>query len=303
MFLMQRLKMPFTAAKRAKLAADAMREATILASLHHDNILRFRGVVFDERRLPKYIVTERADCNLAQYLERRRGRLDNTDVIKIARQVLRGLVYIHSLSPPIVHRDIKLENVLVFIVDGTVTFKIADVGLARFADSTLSVAGTPLFMAPDLKDGTDDVRCDMFSFGLMLTQMVLEYMVTPCKNLAKDYDISGRLRAVEDAACVLGEPLASLLRGCAKRDSSDRLHAVDALGIVDGGPPAAAARTPKVCAYVYVCVRVSPSLKVFSALHAGALCCVDVLAWNDVMPMRVVPRVRTGFAVCCLGCG
>ena len=63
-------------------------------------------------------------------------------------------MYLHEQDPPIIHRDLKCENIFVKGEDGSI--KIGDLGLstqaARAENSTLSVLGTPQFMAPELYD-------------------------------------------------------------------------------------------------------------------------------------------------------
>ena len=222
--------------------ADMRKEASMLARLRHDNILNFQGLVVDASGTPKYIITERAVSNLSGYLEARSrgGKLTRAELTKICKHVLRGLVYLHTLDPPVVHRDIKPENILVCDVDGTISFKIGDVGLARFAtSSTFTAAGTLLYMAPELLEGSDDIRCDVFSFGMMAAQLVLEHIASASASLGSDYGMKGRFRAVEDAARLVGEPLASVLRGCTQKRAEDRLHAVEALVDVEGPGDAA----------------------------------------------------------------
>ena len=82
-------------------------------------------------------------------------------------QVLQGLHYFHSHNPPIIHRDIKCDNIFVNGNHGEV--KIGDLGLATimWQAHVHSVIGTPKFMAPELYE-----LVDIYSFGMCLLEMV-----------------------------------------------------------------------------------------------------------------------------------
>lgn len=86
----------------------------------------------------------------------------------VAISVARGMAYLHSRSPPLLHLDLKSPNVL---VDNRWRVKIADFGLSRLRFHTfLSGAGgggTPEWMAPELLRSEEqiDERADVYSYG------------------------------------------------------------------------------------------------------------------------------------------
>ena len=87
--------------------------------------------------------------------------------------VAKGLLYMHSMPVPVVHRDIKSANVLI-MSDGT-TGKIGDCGESRRIDlnSTMTQTGSPLWAAPELLSGKryeEDI--DTFSFGVLMYEIV-----------------------------------------------------------------------------------------------------------------------------------
>jgi class 3 adenylate cyclase/tetratricopeptide (TPR) repeat protein/predicted Ser/Thr protein kinase len=107
------------------------------------------------------------------------GQMAAAAVVRIAGELAGGLAYAHQQG--IIHRDLKLENVLVG-TDGQ--FKIADFGVARRiaadpGDTPEAMhldgftVGTSRAVSPEQLEGADvDVRADLFSFGVMLYEMV-----------------------------------------------------------------------------------------------------------------------------------
>ncbi|KAJ8761265.1 hypothetical protein K2173_001321 [Erythroxylum novogranatense] len=118
---------------------------------------------------------------------RKKHRNVNMKAIKNwARQLLRGLIYLHSHNPPIIHRDLKCDNVFVNGNHGEV--KIGDLGLATVMQqpTTKSVIGTPEFMAPELYEEEYNELVDKYSFGMCKLEMVtFEYRYCECNSPAQ----------------------------------------------------------------------------------------------------------------------
>lgn len=123
-------------------------EADMLKKLQHPNIVRFYN--YWEASVGKkkniVLVTElMLSGTLKSYL--RRFKKINPKVLKSwCRQILKGLYFLHSRSPSIIHRDLKCDNI--FITGTTGSIKIGDLGLATLKNRSFakSVIGTPEFM-------------------------------------------------------------------------------------------------------------------------------------------------------------
>jgi WNK lysine deficient protein kinase len=119
-------------------------EAEMLKGLQHPNIVRFYDYWEVTQTKRKYIVlvTElMTSGTLKAYL--RRFKKVNPKVVKSwCRQILKGLLFLHSRSPPIIHRDLKCDNI--FISGNTGSVKIGDLGLATLKNRSFakSVIGT-----------------------------------------------------------------------------------------------------------------------------------------------------------------
>ncbi|KAG1679284.1 hypothetical protein FOA52_009314 [Chlamydomonas sp. UWO 241] len=112
------------------------------------------------------------------------ARVMNETILKRwAFQILEGLVYLHAHVPPIVHRDLKCDNIFIHAHSGQV--KIGDLGLAT-AQAGLAVVGTPEFMAPEIYDEAYDEKVDIYSFGMCLLELAtLEYPYSECHGVAQ----------------------------------------------------------------------------------------------------------------------
>lgn len=126
-------------------------EADMLKKLQHPNIVRFYNYWEASAGKKKNIVlvTElMLSGTLKSYL--RRFKKITPKVLKSwCRQILKGLYFLHSRSPPIIHRDLKCDNI--FITGTTGSIKIGDLGLATLKNRSYakSVIGTPEFMVSE----------------------------------------------------------------------------------------------------------------------------------------------------------
>ncbi|GLI60599.1 hypothetical protein VaNZ11_002772 [Volvox africanus] len=164
-------------------------EIRVLKQLKHKNIMTLYDYWFDERRLMLVFITEIfPDGTLRQY-RRRHKHADLPAIKRWAWQILQGLVYLHGHNPPIIHRDLKCDNIFVCGSSGAV--KIGDLGLVtlcRDFSAPQSVLGTPEFMAPELYEEKYDEKVDVYAFGMCLLELVtMEYPYYECKNAAQIY--------------------------------------------------------------------------------------------------------------------
>lgn len=119
----------------------------------------------------------------------RRFKKINPKVVKSwCRQILKGLSFLHSRSPPIIHRDLKCDNI--FITGTTGSVKIGDLGLATLKNRSFakSVIGTPEFMAPEMYEEHYDESVDVYAFGMCMLEMATsEYPYSECAGPAQIY--------------------------------------------------------------------------------------------------------------------
>ncbi|KAL0313405.1 UNVERIFIED_CONTAM: Serine/threonine-protein kinase WNK8 [Sesamum radiatum] len=163
-------------------------EVHLLRTLKHENVIRsYASWVDDENKTINMITELFTSGSLRQY----RNKHKNVDMKAIknwARQILRGLDYLHAHNPCIIHRDLKCDNIFVNGNHGEV--KIGDLGLATIMQrpTARSVIGTPEFMAPELYEEEYNELVDIYSFGMCMLELVTcEYPYSECKNQAQIY--------------------------------------------------------------------------------------------------------------------
>jgi serine/threonine protein kinase len=148
-----------------------LREARSAAALEHDNIVPIYQVG-EDRGVPviamPFLKGEPLDARL-----HREGALPATEVVRIGREVARGLAAAHEKG--LIHRDIKPANIWLEGDEGRA--KVLDFGLARSAadqqlTQTGAIIGTPAYMSPEQAAGKKlDSRSDLFSLGAVLYRM------------------------------------------------------------------------------------------------------------------------------------
>ncbi|KAK1425277.1 hypothetical protein QVD17_20627 [Tagetes erecta] len=163
-------------------------EVNLLKSLKHKNIIKLFDSWIDTKKKTLNTITELATSgNLRQYRKKHKS-VDMKAIKNWARQILTGLDYLHSQNPPVIHRDLKCDNL--FINGNHGEIKIGDLGLATIMQqpAAKSFIGTPEFMAPELYEEEYNELVDIYSFGMCMLEMVtLEYPYTECKNAAQIY--------------------------------------------------------------------------------------------------------------------
>ncbi|XP_031424218.1 serine/threonine-protein kinase WNK2 isoform X3 [Clupea harengus] len=165
-------------------------EAEMLKGLQHPNIVRFYDFWESPVKGKKCIVlvTElMTSGTLKTYLKR--FKVMKSKVLRSwCRQILKGLQFLHTRTPPIIHRDLKCDNI--FITGPTGSVKIGDLGLATLkrASFAKSVIGTPEFMAPEMYEEHYDEAVDVYAFGMCMLEMATsEYPYSECQNAAQIY--------------------------------------------------------------------------------------------------------------------
>ncbi|OMJ74356.1 hypothetical protein SteCoe_26745 [Stentor coeruleus] len=204
-------------------------EVSVLKKLNHENIVSYIDSFEDSSFL--YIVTELCqEKNLYEKIKKA-GKLKENTVKEILLQILSAVEYLHDNK--IVHRDIKLENIL-FVSEGSNKIKLTDFGTAANLEKNQRVSGccgSIFYIAPEMLEGDYNEKIDIWSCGILAyalstgkwpyeertTEEVLE------KILCSPFQISA------DNCEGLSNEFVSLLKEMLRIKPEERISASDAI--------------------------------------------------------------------------
>ncbi|KAF7825432.1 putative serine/threonine-protein kinase WNK5 [Senna tora] len=153
-------------------------EVHLLKNLDHHSIMTFYASWIDINRRTFNFITELFTSGSLREYRQKYQRVDIRAVKNWARQILSGLEYLHSHDPPVIHRDLKCDNI----------FVNGHLGQVKI--------GTPEFMAPELYEEEYNELVDVYSFGMCMIEMLTsEFPYSECSNPAQIYKkvTSGKL--------------------------------------------------------------------------------------------------------------
>ncbi|KAL1542101.1 G-type lectin S-receptor-like serine/threonine-protein kinase LECRK3 [Salvia divinorum] len=170
MVAVKRLEKEFTQGER-----EFQTELKTIGKMYHRNLVRLLGYCLDGAH--KLLVFEyMSNGSLADILFNQQKRLSWEERMKIARDISRGILYLHQeCETQIVHCDIKPQNIL---MDGNWCAKISDFGLAKLlkqdqTNTYTGIRGTKGYVAPEwYQKQAITVKADVYSFGVMLLEII-----------------------------------------------------------------------------------------------------------------------------------
>jgi calcium-dependent protein kinase len=206
------------------------RQIEIMSQLNHPCFIRFHEY-FEERDHFYLVMDLHKGGDLHQKLKNER-RLSESNARKIMRQILIGVSYLHSIK--IVHRDLKPENILISEQNENIQVKIIDFDTSGFLNEAgviSGIVGTAGYVAPEVLCEEYNEKCDLWSVGMILFNLVTGKM--PFKGMS-DFKI---LKSIKNNQIDLACPEVSLLSSNCKnflgrllnRNFKKRPSAVEAL--------------------------------------------------------------------------
>ena len=172
-------------AKSSLLKRHFLHECVQHSKLHHPNIVKMLGVYYpsDQAVLP-VLVMELMECNLTQLLENYQN-IHMYVKMSILQDVSRAICYLHTLNPPLMHRNLSTNNILLTtslvakVCDFIVTVKAA----SPFSSHKLSrhAPGALHFMPPEVfeDDPHYGLPLDVFSFGCVVCHVITQRFFRP----------------------------------------------------------------------------------------------------------------------------
>ncbi|XP_075703139.1 serine/threonine-protein kinase WNK4 [Rhinoderma darwinii] len=207
-------------------------EVEMLKGLQHPNIVRFydswKSIV--KGQICIVLVTELMTSGTLKTYLKRFKEMKLKVLQRWSRQILKGLHFLHTRCPPIIHRDLKCDNI--FITGPTGFVKIGDLGLATLKSASFakSVIGTPEFMAPEMYEEKYDEAVDVYAFGMCMLEMATsEYPYSECQNAAQIYRKVTSGMKPDSFYKVKVPELKEIIEGCIRMNKNERYTIQDLL--------------------------------------------------------------------------
>lgn len=149
------------------------REIEIMYKIRHPNIVRLY-THFEDDSYCYFVMEFVAKGNLFDNIEKQRKKcFDMKTVALLMKDLASAVYYLHSMDPPIIHRDIKLENVL---LNDDGVLKLTDFGWSNYImDDEVrdTFCGTPVYLAPEMvKRKEHDHNVDIWCIGVMMFELL-----------------------------------------------------------------------------------------------------------------------------------
>ncbi len=165
---------------------ELLEESRLLTALEHPNIVRLHDAALfakDGERYGCFSMEHVAGGSLDRYWSAYGARLmPVAEAVDVVLQACRGLAQAHTKQPPIVHRDVKPQNILIGYDGEGLRVRVGDFGLAKAVSPLTLLAsaqGTLAFKPPEALDGQDSTRADVWGLGTTLYLLLTDRQPFP----------------------------------------------------------------------------------------------------------------------------
>lgn len=201
-------------------------EAALLKKLDHKRVVKLNDCFVEDHR--GYLVMERIHGESLKNIVTTRGALTESRVIELLHQMLDVLGYLHSQSPPVVHRDFAPDNLILGEDD---VLKLVDFNVAQQAENTMTgtIVGKQSYVPPEQLRGMATPASDIYAMGATLHFLLTGYDPEPL-SVSHPKEIAPHVTTKTD----------NIVARCTSLDSADRFNSVseiqDALRSLSGLP-------------------------------------------------------------------
>jgi serine/threonine-protein kinase len=178
-------------------------EVSLLSQLDHPGIVKLEDFFFEQGRV--YVVLEHIDGQSLRQRVQENGPLSEAEVVRIGKSICTVLEYLHGGDPPIVHRDITPENILITAAGDV---KVIDFSLAVRQDGrqTTGSCAKQCFTPPEQFREEVTLQSDLYSLGATLYYLLTGSTPKPisCSSpKQKAAQVSSELSAIVERATKL----------------------------------------------------------------------------------------------------
>ena len=205
-------------------------ECIRLESISHPLIVGFEGAFYDQHSSEPLLVMERMNQDLRDLLNAQKGKLTYRRQFQLCLDVAKGLHFLHTRDPPLVHRDLSAKNIL---LDKSGRAKIGDLGQSKLKTAAYFQTKQPgalVYMPPEALAAKPryDEKIDIFSFGVLMLEIAT--LQEPSPGLLNIGGSEEKDRRQEDLGCLADDhPLKPLILKCLNNTPSQRPDAATVL--------------------------------------------------------------------------
>lgn len=212
------------------------REVLIMKKINHEHLVHLEEIYETSKRM--YLVMELCDAGGIEKLLEQKKRFSEKETWTVIKQLAHAVAYLHDSD--IVHRDLKLENILLShpVANELLNIKLTDFGLSYVrggvgSDSMMqSVCGTPIYMAPEvITDLGYSQQCDIWSLGVIMYTLLTGRPPFVAETEEKLYELikKGEVGFSDPCWQTCPESAKNLLLGMLKVDPAHRRTAKEIL--------------------------------------------------------------------------
>jgi len=207
-------------------------EVNNLAMLDHPNIVKLIEVYENSEYV--FMVQEYCECSLGCYLKK--NKLTEDTLKLLLKKILSALVYCHKIG--VIHRDIKLQNIMLSKEGDINSLKLIDFGLSaqtHYNKAKMSQAmGTAMYLAPEVIFGEYDEKVDLWSLGVLVYYMLNGVPPFPGRDPREVYENIMQAASINYVPKIQGasDELNDLWSRMLRYDKNERISAQSALNHV-----------------------------------------------------------------------
>ena len=151
-----------------------------LSRLVHPHVVRLHGVVVDEAESIGMLIELAPRGSLRDVLDNTPAEVVGRAAVQmeLAKGIAAAMAFLHAQAPLVLHHDLKSANVLVFDTGGALRAKLTDFGLSltasgsSLAGTVRAGGGTAAYQAPEQFDGTFTAASEVYSFAIILWELL-----------------------------------------------------------------------------------------------------------------------------------
>ena len=153
-------------------------EIEIAKQLNHHNLCKYidSGNIVIGGTQYAYLVNEFVSGETLSQRVVRDGELSVYEIKQVAKSVLSGLSYLHSLESPVIHNEVTIQNIMLNLTGGIEDLKLIDFGHSSYLNQRPSKPNlrelNAFYLAPERFSGVSSIQSDLFSVGVMMYQLL-----------------------------------------------------------------------------------------------------------------------------------